>query len=156
MPVANKAADKAAARKNAIQIIALIGVLILLLLVSVGSTLLATGVVKLPEPEAKPITYIYDAQLLCDQHIRDEFKDRLKASFVDDFSSRLDESTGIYKMFYEVSVKRDVNSASGVDKYFLNCFISGKGRLTMFDFAKDKAFVPKAGTRTSGHPFGLE
>lgn len=155
MPAAKKAAKKSTASIKAIQLVALIVILILLICISIGSTLIVTGVVDLPSEEIAPITYIYDAQKMCDQQIRDEFKDKLKAAYVDDFSSRLDESTGVYKMFYEIDIKRDVNSESGVDKYFLSCFISGKGRLKVFDFAKDDIFVPKATKKESAHPFGL-
>ena len=148
-------AKKPAPQKNFIQIAGLIGLLIVLISISVGSTLLATGVVSLSESESQPIAYIYDAELVCDQYIREEFKERLKGAFVDDFSSRLDDSTGVYQMFYEISVKRDVNTPSGDDNYFLSCFVNSNGRLTAFDFTKDRAFVPKANVRTSAHPFGL-
>jgi len=136
------------------QILGLILLLLSLLSVSVASTLMAMGVVKL-QPPTKAMGSMMDAENMCNGLIREDYQENLSSFHVDDFSSRFNEDAGQYMMFYEVELKRDVNTPSGVDKFFLNCFVSVKGRLAAFDLFEEKAFVPKALKRGTGNAFGM-
>ena len=136
------------------QVVGLVVLLVCLLSVSVVSTLMAVGVVKF-EQDLQPMGSLMDAENMCNGLIREDHQENLSSFVVDDFSSRFNEETGQYMMFYEVELKRDVDNPSGVDKYFLNCFVSSKGRLSVFDIFEERTFVPKAIKRTSGNAFGM-
>lgn len=125
-----------------------------LLSISVVSTLIAVGVIKLEQP-TQAMNSIVDAENMCNGLIRQDYQANLSSFHVDDFSSRFNADTGQYMMFYEVELKRDMNTPSGVNKYFLNCFVSAKGRLAAFDIFEEKTFVPKAVRRTTGNAFGM-
>ena len=145
---------KATKAKRDWQVAALIVLLLGLLSISVFATLMAMGVVKYDQPRVS-LGSMLDAENMCNGLIKEDHQENLSSFVVDDFSSRYNEQTGEYMMFYEVELKRDVNNPSGVDTYFLNCFVSKKGRLSVFNLVEDKTFVPKAIKRTTGNAFGM-
>ena len=138
-----------------LQVICLVVLLILLVVTSVTTALMATGVIKVSEKSGS-IASMTDAQLLCDQELRKDYGVAMNSFVVDDRSSHFDNNTGKFKMFYEMEVYRDASQQTGTKIFFVNCFVSGKrGTITRMDYLEQKDFVPKAGRRTHGNPFGL-
>jgi len=146
--------SKTSKRKTNWQVVALIALLVCLLSISVVSTLMVVGVVEY-EPQRPVLGSMMDAEKMCNDLIKEDHPQSLSSFAVDDFSSRFDEQTGQYQMFYEVDLKRDVNKPSGVQKYYLNCFVTSLGRVTTFDMLKEQTFVPKPIRRTTGNAFGM-
>lgn len=149
------ATKKSGSRSNNWQVVALLAVLVVLVIISVATALMANGTISLEE--AKPsVGSMTDAESICNAEIRQEKGSVLNSFMVDDRSSRYDEEMGKFKVFYQVEVYLDESRQTGTGIYYVNCFVSARrGIITQIDFLEQADFKPKAVRRTHGNPFGM-
>lgn len=137
------------------QLMALLLILLALIALSTVGTLVAVGVIDFSE-EAQPVGSITEAEGICNSRVKGDYGDSLNAMTVDDFSSRYDQQSGTYKMFYQLDVYRGSGKKSGVDVFYVNCFVSASdGDIDRIDYLEQKDFKPKAIRRTHGNAFGF-
>lgn len=141
--------------KSWFQVAGLIVLLLMLMTTSIVTGLMVTGVININEEKKQVVSNMGDATSICDQALQDEHGDLMQAFALDDLSSHGDEESGGYKLFYEMNMYRDTSRQSGVQKFYVNCFVSAAGRIKRMDLLEDKSFVPKAVRRTSGNVIGL-
>jgi len=123
---------------------ALAGFAILLIVLSVGTTLYATGVpltfwVSEPEPERRyHQATMSDAQANCRANARAAFGNRLTGLQVDTFSSRLDLADQQYKIFMQARIYATERREGVARDTFINCFTSMEtARIELFQYARD-------------------
>lgn len=137
------------------QMVGLFLVLLLLVALSTVGTLVAVGVIDFSE-ETHPVGSITDAESICNGRVKSDYGESLNAITVDEFSSRYDQQTGVYKMFYELNVYRGKGKTSGVNTFYVNCFVSANnGGIKRIDYLEQKDFKPKAIRRSHGNAFGF-
>ena len=142
-------------KKSRKQIVVLILLLLLLMTTSVVTSLMAVGIIDLFPDEGKSVNSMTDAYIVCNDAIKSEHGEQVRSVMMDDFSSRFDEVSGRYKMFFEVDMFREKQNQAGINKFFVNCFVSPNGRIRALDLFEEKPYIPKAGKRTTGNAFGL-
>ncbi|MBX2809645.1 MAG: hypothetical protein KTR20_13555 [Cellvibrionaceae bacterium] len=142
-------------RASFLQLAGLIVLLLLLMVTSVVTSLMAVGIVDLfPEGSAQ-VQSMTDAQFICDKALRSEYGQTLRSFVVDDHSSHFDGQSSRYKMFYEMDMYREGNKGQGVNRFYVNCFVSANGRIRNLELFEEKTYTPKAVRRTKGNAFGL-
>lgn len=153
--------DKATTQANKkkviarIQVVGLIALLFALMTTSVVTALMATGIIDISPATSGPANSMTDAKLICDGELQQEYGNKLQAYAMDDLSSRSGGKGGGYRLYYEITMYRDSGRKTGVDKYYVNCFVTATGRIRQFELFQEKTYVPKAGRRTKGNAFGL-
>lgn len=155
--------DKLKRRKQLVarlQVVGLVFLLFSLMVTSVVTTLMATGVIDIASKESTVVSSIMDAQFICDKELKMEYGDKVQTYTVDDLSSRADDKRGGYKMYYELTMypgdkEKGIRRNTGVNMYYANCFVSSTGLVRQLDLFEEKSYVPKAGKRTKGNDFGL-
>jgi len=116
------------------QIIGLICLLVALVALSTVGTLVALDVIQIGDKPA-PVESIVDAESVCGQRVRSDYGQKLNAISVDDRSSRYESSSGQYKMFFQLDVYRDSSKLSGVQTFYVNCFVSARqGSIARIDY----------------------
>ncbi|MGH1485622.1 MAG: hypothetical protein ACRBCI_05325 [Cellvibrionaceae bacterium] len=138
-----------------VQVVGLVFLLFSLMTTSVVTALMATGIIDISPAASGPANSMTDAQLICDKALQTEHGDKLQMFSMDDLSSHSDGQKGGYKLYYEMNMFRDASRRTGVDKFYVNCFVSASGRIKQMDLLEEKSYVPKAGRRTKGNAFGL-
>ncbi len=144
-----------AAYKTWIQLGGLVFLLLALMLTSMITGLMVVGVININPQNNVMVNNMGDAISVCDDAIKDEYRDLLQAFNVDDLSSLRDPESGGFKLYYDVNIYRDETRRTGVQSYFVNCFVSSKGRLKRLDLIEDKEFTPKPIRQTHGNPIGF-
>ncbi len=138
------------------QVVGLVVILVILICISVIATLIATNKIEVTGEKSKPVEYIADAENLCGQRMNEDRGDTLNMAAVDDRSSFYDKKSGDFKLFYEVEIYRDAGKQSGVNTYYVNCFVSSSsGNISRIEYLEQKDFKPKAIRRTHGNAFGF-
>jgi hypothetical protein len=134
----------------------LLAVLLFLVAVSAMTILIATGTVDIMAPDAPPIEYIGDAEKACDRRVKTDRGSSLSALSVDDHSSFYDESSGEFKLFYEMQLFNDSNKQSGVTTFYVNCVVSSaRGVIAKMKYLEDLEVTQKAIRREHGNAFGF-
>ena len=98
-----------------------------------------------------------DAQLICEKEAHDEFAQRLKMITVDSHSSRYDEKSNRYKMFFDLDMypKRGKEKSIATN-HFLNCFVHGsRGTITHFESVEDTEEESSPIRQKGGNLFGF-
>ena len=130
--------------------------MIALIMTSTVTGLMVVGLIDINPQNKRNISNMGDAITICDAAIEEEYGDLLQVFALDDRSSHDDEASRGYKLYYDVNMYRDVSKKTGVKSYFVNCFVSAKGRIKRLEALEDKTFVPKAlRARRVGNPFGF-
>ncbi|ODS23473.1 hypothetical protein AB835_08545 [Candidatus Endobugula sertula] len=147
--------NKKSKESIALQIVGLVLLLVFLVALSTVGTLITLGVIK-TRGDAKVIGSMAGAEHICDQKVRADYGHSLSVATVDDRSSRYDNKSGQYKMFYELTIYQGNNKHSGVKTFYVNCYVSAKrGSISHIDYLEQKDFQPKAIRRRHGNAFGL-
>ncbi|MFT6389503.1 MAG: hypothetical protein ACJAUP_002896 [Cellvibrionaceae bacterium] len=133
----------------------LILLLVMLMVTSIVTGLMVTGVININPDNKQVVSSMGDAMSICEGAIQDEQGALLQAFAVDDLSSHGDDASGGYRLFYKINKYRDVSRQTGVDRFYVNCFVSAKGRIKRLDFIEDKVFVPRAARKSKGNEIGL-
>ena len=138
------------------QLVGVLIVLVILIAMAIFGVLVAVGVVRIIPPDAEPVGSMAAAESLCDQRIRQDYGDTLSSVSVDGHSSRYDQMTGHYKMFYKMDVFRGNNQQSGVQDFYINCFVSAeRGIVERIEYLDNKKALPKTIRRRSGNEIGF-
>lgn len=138
------------------QLIWLVLVFVVLVSISALSTLVVTGNIELVPEKGEPVGYIGDAENICDKTIREEHGNNINAFAVDDHSSRMDEGSGQYKLYYTLTLYEGSSQKSGVKDFFVNCFVSAsRGVVSRVEYLEQKDFKPKVIRREHGNVFGF-
>jgi len=138
-----------------LQVGGLVTLLIMLMTTSLVTGLMAVGVININPENRRVVNNMGDAMSICEGEIQQEHGSLLQAFAVDDLSSHGDKASGGYRLYYELNMYRDTTRQSGVNKYYVNCFVSAGGRIKRMELLEDKTFVPKALRRTKGNAIGL-
>ncbi len=137
------------------QVIGLILLLLILMTTSVVTALMATGIIDIYPDEHGPVNSMTDAQFICDQELQAEHGELMQMFVLDDLSSHSDDKRGGYKLYYEMNMYRDASRSTGVNKFYINCFVSAGGRIKRMELFEEKEYAPKAGRRSQGNAIGL-
>ncbi len=141
---------------------ALIGISLLLISLSVGSTLYVTGILNgfwgdrsgAEEARYRAIT-LTDAEAVCTARAQAVFGRRLVNLRVDRFSSRLDRGDGQYKVFMEADIYANRSREGVAMDTFINCFTAADSTdIELFQYAKDGTQFIAPGEEEKGM-FGL-
>lgn len=120
------------------QIIGLIFLLIILVAVSAGVTLMATGKVDVEQITKKPGTPvgdIVDAEKICNQQIRGQYGRLLSAIENNERSGRYDKSSGDFRLFYRLDIFRDETRRTGTQVVYATCYIAAaNGSVSQMEF----------------------
>jgi len=133
----------------------LVVLLVMLMMTSLVTGLIVSGIININPDNKQVVSNMGDAMSICEGAIQDEQGALLQAFAIDDLSSHGDDASGGYRLFYEINKYRNASRQTGVDKFFVNCFVSAKGRVKRLDFLEDKAFVPRAARKSKGNEIGL-
>lgn len=147
--------ERLSVAKPWLQVGGLVVLLLMLMTTSLVTGLMVTGVININPENKLVVSNMGDAMSICDRAIQDEQGALLQAFAVDDLSSHGDEVSGGYRLFYEMNRYRDATRQTGVDKFYINCFVSAKGRIKRLDVLEDKSFVPRAVRKSKGNAIGL-
>ncbi len=138
------------------QLLGLVVVLLILVALSTMATLVATGVVEIEEEQGQPVNHMTDAEVICDARVENDHGSNLSVATVDDRSSHYDPASGLYKMFYQVELYRDVSRQTGVKRFFVNCFVSSsRGLVSRVEYLEQQDFKAKPIRRATGNIFGF-
>ena len=138
-----------------LQIIGLLLLLVTLVIMSTVGTLIALGIIKTGDQPVS-VNSITDAENVCDQRVRRDYQQQLNFMTVDDRSSRYDSASGRYKMFYELGVYQGNDHQSGVQTFYVSCYVSAKqGVVSRIDYLEQTEEKIKAIRRSHGNEFGL-
>lgn len=137
------------------QLIGLVVVLVVLVAASTVTTLVATGTIEVAPEKGTPISYIGDAEQVCNQRVKQDQGSTLSSMSVDDHSSHFDEASGQYKLYYQLDLYRDAGKQSGVKLFYVNCTVSSRGIISRIEYLEHLDFKPKAIRREKGNAFGF-
>ncbi len=139
------------------QIVGLIVLLIVLISVSTVATLTLTGTVEIGSAKGKEIAEIIDAEQICERRMRGDHGSAISNVSVDNRSSRFDQSSGQFKLYYKLDLYRNGQRGSGVSLFYVNCFVrASHGDIARIEYLEQLDFKPKAVRREKGNPFGFE
>ncbi|MGH1440000.1 MAG: hypothetical protein ACRBBR_07830 [Cellvibrionaceae bacterium] len=138
-----------------LQVGGLVVLLMMLMTTSLVTGLMVTGVININPENKRVVSNMGDAMSICDGAIHDEHGSLLQTFALDDLSSHGDKESGGYRLYYELNMYRDNTRQTGVNKFYVNCFVSAKGRIKRLDLLEDKSFVPRALRRSKGNAIGL-
>lgn len=118
--------------------------------------MVAMGIINVfPGTSGESIASMTDAQIRCDNEIRQVHGQKVRSFVVDDLSSYYDYDSGRYKLYYELDFHRSPSKSTGVTKFYMNCFVGSTGRIRNMELYEEKSFTPKAVRRTKGNAFGM-
>lgn len=138
-----------------LQVGGLVALLVMLMTTSLVTGLMVTGIIDINPENKRVVSNMGDAMSICDSAIQEDHGALLQAFALDDLSSHSDRESGGYRLYYELNMYRDNTRQTGVNKFYVNCFISAKGRIKRMDLLEDKSFVPRAVRRSKGNVIGL-
>jgi hypothetical protein len=141
--------------KSQLQIAGLFLLLLLLMSTAAVTAFMALGIIDIAPTTEGPANSMTDAQLICDKTLQEQHGDKLQIFTLDDLSSHADDETGGYKLYYELNMFRDPGRMSGVNKFYVNCFVSANGQIRRMDLYEEKDYVPRPSRKTKGNDIGL-
>ncbi len=106
--------------------------------------------------QSKGLSSMLDAKLVCDQKVKNKYKNVLQSSTLNHLSSRYDEGYGGYKLFYNVSVYRDEKRKSGTTDIMYRCYIYNDGDVSETGIIQMTPPPAKARRKTDSNPFGFK
>lgn len=151
------AKNSRAGKQQAVVVIAAV----VIIAASVSSTLYFTGAFKGFSPATgdgagfKNVTFT-DAHLECESYTRQRYESRLHTLTPDNHSSRFDNATKQYKMYFRLQMQKAANT-SQLEPYWVNCFVSASdGDITHFEVGEAKNAPPKPVGKEPGGAFGWQ
>lgn len=122
---------------------------------SIVTTLWFSGVFgsSKPAPQYQNITFT-DAVVKCETHIRGTYEGRLRVLMLDDHSSRFEQKSYLYRLFFKAEMTNG-KSESSVGDFFINCYVDAdKGRIATFETYEQQESQTEAIRRDDGGLFG--
>lgn len=99
-----------------------------------------------------------DAVITCEEQTRQAYKGELQSLVLDDHSSRFEQRSNTYKIFFNASMggKSSRNRGeAGPSVFFINCYVNGsQGRISSYEAYEDKEMTTKAIRKDDGGLFG--
>ncbi|GAB1255848.1 hypothetical protein NBRC116494_03500 [Aurantivibrio plasticivorans] len=97
-----------------------------------------------------------DAAMECQNFAQEKFGKRLRFITLDRHSSRYDERSNRFKMYYRLDLYGRNSSSGETTEFFLNCFVhASRGSITHFESVENKQEQPGARRQSDGGFFGL-
>ena len=94
-----------------------------------------------------------DAVISCQDQTRNSFGNKLTNMVLDDHSSRFDQRSNMYKIFFQVEVTRSKEQEN--NGFYVNCFVSAsRGLITEFESLEQKVTQTETIRRERGGVFG--
>ena len=94
-----------------------------------------------------------DALMKCQQENQSAFKGKLNQVAMDEHSSRFDQYSNQYKIFFKAEVHPTSEDSDGT--FYINCFVNARtGRIGAYEGMEQKASPTEAIRRNDGGLFG--
>lgn len=99
-------------------------------------------------------TTFTDAQLQCEAEIKQSYGQQLRSLTFDSHSSRFDQSSHQYKIFFKAQMAGS-NSTVAASSFYLSCFVSAeRGKITALEAFEKKESQTEAIRKEEGGIFG--
>lgn len=105
--------------------------------------------------EASGVSSMTDAKLACDKKIKNKYGSLLQSAPLNSVSSRYEDDFGGYKLFYDVSVYRNKDRRSGINRVIFKCFIFNDGDVSETGIIKTTPPPAKARRKIDSNIFGF-
>lgn len=128
---------------------------VLIIVTSVVMTLWVSGALFKFDSSGgyKNVTFT-DALLACQKQSRELYEGKLQRLVTDDHSSRYDNASNRYKIFFDATMSSQ-KSASGSKEFYINCFVNADGgRISGYDTYEQKENTTEAIRQDKGGLFG--
>ena len=112
------------------------------------STMLGTN-------KASELSSMTDAKLACDIKVKNKYGSLLQSAPLNSLSSRYEDDYGGYKLFYDVSVYRNKDRKSGINRLIFKCYILNDGDVSETGIIKSTLPPAKVRRKTDGNIFGF-
>lgn len=125
--------------------------------ISIASTLVFSGVLldhlgSQGGGQYQQVTFT-DAVVKCQDMVRAEFKNKLRQVVLDDHSSRFDQASNLYRIFFNAQLTKP--SADDEPGYYVSCMVNARsGRVTEMEGAETKDSPTEAVRKDDGGLFG--
>ena len=97
-----------------------------------------------------------DAAIECQTFAEEKFGERLRFITLDRHSSRYDERSNRFKMYYRLDLYGRNKTSGQTTEYFLNCFVhASRGSVTHFESVENKRQDPEAHRKPGSGFFGI-
>lgn len=134
----------------------MIGGAILIIVLSVLSTLWINGFFLSAghnNNAYRNITFT-DAVINCQNETRSRHKNQLQNLTLDDLSSRFDQATNLYRVFFHAQVSNSSRDSAAKDIY-ISCLVSaGRGKITAYEAFEKKETPTEPIRQEDGRLFG--
>jgi len=149
------------AQSDVKQYLLLGGLVVLVIALSVGGTLYASGVFSgdyfASGSVVRKNMTLTDAQLLCENRSRRELGRRIRNLSVDDHSSRYDDFDKRFKVFFTADLYESESRKGFTKMFYINCYTRNDRELvTTFEVTEDVEFKPRAIRESRGGAFGFQ
>ena len=136
----------------------LLALALVIILTSVVSTLWWRGVLfSSLGSDAKGYQNITltDAVITCENETRSIYKNRLRYLTLDNLSSRYENSSNLYKVYFAADVQSGKDPAAPVSQFIISCLVGAKrGNIREFEAFEKKESRPEAVRKREGGVFG--
>jgi hypothetical protein len=105
--------------------------------------------------KASEVNSMTDAKLACDIKVKNKYGSSLQSARLNSLSSRYEDDFGGYKLFYDVSVYRNKDRRSGINRVIFKCFILNDGDVSETGIIKSTPPRAKARRKIDGNIFGF-
>ena len=155
-----KSADQQPDRRKKVfwQVLIMVVVLIALGAISLTAFFTAKTTFRstiLGSNKASGLSSMTDAKLACDKKVKGKYGSLLQAAPLNYSSSRYEDDFDGYKLFYDVSVYRNKERNSGVNRLIFKCFIFNDGDVSETGIIKTTPTPAKARRKIDGNIFGF-
>ncbi len=138
------------------QVVILLGLVLIVVVLSIGGTLYITGALAGDKGVAHRRMTLLDAQLMCERRVRDDLGRRIKTVAVDSHSSRYDEFDDRFKIFFTADLYENGARKGFPQLFYVNCYTrSDRALITTFEVSEDADFKPRPIREAKGGAFGL-
>lgn len=140
------------------QAVLMVGVVIALVVLSCVGTLYATGALtgdRFGKSVVMKRMTLMDAQLLCDAEARKQLGERIRSIAPDSHSSRYDDRSDRFMIFYTADLYEDDSRRGFPKNYFVNCYTrSDREQISHFEASEDAELRTRVIRDRKGGAFG--
>ena len=133
-------------------------VVVILIAISSGGTLYVTGALdgsRFGEPVVYKRMTLMDAQLLCEDKTRKELGRRIHDFAIDNHSSRYDDYSDRFMMFFTANLYEDDSREGFSTLHFINCYTrSDREQVSNFEVEQDAELQTRPIRARKGGAFG--
>ena len=130
-----------------------IAMLVVTLCIAAGSWLYVSYFAASNRDKAYKNVTFTDALLECRQYTRERYGDSLQHLVMDDHSSRWEQSSGVYKIFFKATLSR--KGSAEPREFWVACDVSGeRGKIRDYDESEQRGTKSGVQRRNDGGIFG--